>query len=428
MSHAGKVLLKVVARRLSAYCEAKGLLPEEQCGFRPDRSSTDTMFVVRRLQEVGRKAGVSLLMCFVDLQKAYDTVDRTLLWQVLTRIGVPPQIIAVIRQFHDGMRACVRLDDSVCSDWFEVEQGLRQGCVLSPQLFNIFFAAVLNVVLQRFSEKPAILAELVHLKEPSTSMGPEPAMDYVRRAVWGMLYADDACIVSQSPQGLAKMMEVIVEVCRAFALTVSAKKMETMCMPPPRTPRTMVRIEAAGQIYKQVQSFTYLGGAVTETPDMSVEIARRTRACWARIRRYSRELYGQPKVALSLETRMIKAEAIEALLCGCSTWTLRQEHYAKLRTVHHRVLLRIIGAQRKRPDHRMTSYNRALEITGCESIETTLRTRRLLWVGTLLRMSGGRLPKRIMFGNLEGAVRVENGVGRRKNGPTVYRATSGRLT
>ena len=120
-----------------------------------------------------------------------------------------------------------------------------------------------------------------------------------------MLYQKDrkdVCIVSRSPQGLAKMMEVIVEVCRAFALTVSAKKTETMCMPPPRTPRTMVRIGAAGQIYKQVQSFTYLGGAVTDTPDMSVEIARRTRASWMRIRRYSRELYGQPKVPLSLKT------------------------------------------------------------------------------------------------------------------------------
>ena len=81
------------------------------------------------------------------------------------------------------------------------------------------------------------------------------------------------------------MMEVIVEICRAYVLTVSAKKTETMCMPPPRTPRTMVRVEAAGQIYKQVQSLTYLGGAVTETPCMSVEIARRTRACWMRIRR-----------------------------------------------------------------------------------------------------------------------------------------------
>ena len=85
-------------------------------------------------------------------------------------------------------------------------------------------------------------------------------------------------------------------------------------MPPPRIPWTMGRIEAAGQIYKQVQSFTYLGGTVTETPDMSVEIARRTRVCWMRIRRYSRELYDQPKVALSLKTRMVKAEAIEVLL------------------------------------------------------------------------------------------------------------------
>ena len=183
MPHAGKVLLKVVARRLSAYCEAKGLLPEEeQCGFRPDRSTMDMMFVVRRLQEVGRRAGVSLYMCFIELQKAYDTGDRTLLWQVLIRIGVPSQMIAVIRQFHDGTKACVRPNDGVCSDWFEVEQRLRQGCVLSPLLFNIFFAAVLNVVLQKFGEKPAILAELVHLKEPSTSMGPEPAMDYP--AVW----------------------------------------------------------------------------------------------------------------------------------------------------------------------------------------------------------------------------------------------------
>ena len=93
-----------------------------------------------------------------------------------------------------------------------MEQGLRQGCVSSPLLFSIFFVAVLNVDLQRFSEDPAILADLAHLKGPSTLMGPEPAMDYVRPAVWGILYADDACIVLRSPQGLAKMMEVIVEV------------------------------------------------------------------------------------------------------------------------------------------------------------------------------------------------------------------------
>ena len=223
--------------------------------------------------------------------------------------------------------------------------------VIHAILFNIFFADVLNVVLQRFSEDPAIIADLVHLKEPSTSMGSGLAMDCIRRAAWGMLYADDAC--------------------GAFALTVSAERTEAMCMPSPPTPRTMVQIEAAGQIYRKVQSFTYLGGAVTKAPDMPAEIARRASSCWIRMRWYLSELYDQSKVALSLKTRMIKAEAIEALLYGCSTWTLRQEHYAKLHTAHHRVLLHIIGAQRKRPDHRMTSYNCALQITQSESIETT---------------------------------------------------------
>ena len=78
------------------------------------------MFAVRGLQEIERKAGVSLFICFIALQKAHETVDRTLLWHVLTRIGVPPHMIAIIQEFHDGMRACVRPDEGICSDWFEV--------------------------------------------------------------------------------------------------------------------------------------------------------------------------------------------------------------------------------------------------------------------------------------------------------------------
>ena len=111
VSHAGKVLFKIVATRLGAYCETRNLLPEEQCGFRPHRSTKDMIFAVRRLQELGRKARVPLFLSFIDLQKAYDSVDRTLLWQVLARLRAPPQIIEVIRQFRDGMRARVRSDD-----------------------------------------------------------------------------------------------------------------------------------------------------------------------------------------------------------------------------------------------------------------------------------------------------------------------------
>ena len=104
-------------------------------------------------------------VCFIDLTKAYDSVDRTLLWTALTRFDVPQNMISVIRRFHDGMRACVRLDDRVCSRWFAVEQGLRQGCVLVPLLFNIFFASVINVASTRFKADKGIIDASVHLRK-----------------------------------------------------------------------------------------------------------------------------------------------------------------------------------------------------------------------------------------------------------------------
>ena len=125
VAHAGKILLKIIARRLRVYCERVGVLPEEQSGFRPNRATTDMMFVIRRLQELTRKRRIPLYLCFIGLTKAYDSVDLTLLWKVLARFDVPQNMIAVIRRFHDGMRACVRLDDRVCSGWLAVEQGLR---------------------------------------------------------------------------------------------------------------------------------------------------------------------------------------------------------------------------------------------------------------------------------------------------------------
>ena len=103
-------------------------------------------------------------MCFIDLTKAYDSVDRTLLWDVLARFSVPPRILAVIRQFHDGMQACARLDDGECSDKFDVRQGLRQGCVLAPLLFNMLFTAVLRVAEKRFVSAAAITDNMVQLQ------------------------------------------------------------------------------------------------------------------------------------------------------------------------------------------------------------------------------------------------------------------------
>ena len=168
-------------------------------------------------------------------------------------------------------------------------------------------------------------------------------------------------------------------------------------MPIPHASATKIVFNATGQQYRQTTSFTYLGGTVTETPNLSDEIDRRIRAEGMGFKRYRRELYDRPKVSLlPLKARMARSEVVRALLYGCATWTPLKGHYAKLRTTHHRMLLQILGAWCKSPNKRILSYKDALQRTKCESIETTTRTRRLLWVGALLRM-GDQRPSGVVF-------------------------------
>lgn len=162
-------------------------------------------------------ARVPLRLCFIDLLKTYDSDDRSLPWEVLAGFVVLPRMTAFIRQFHDGMRACVRNENGDCSEEFNVQQGLREGCPITPSLFNIF-ADFLLVALQWPSEDSDILTDLVHLQEQPMRVGPETAMKYFRRAVWGMLYTDVVCIVSWSPPGLERMA-TLVDAFDAFGIT-----------------------------------------------------------------------------------------------------------------------------------------------------------------------------------------------------------------
>ena len=99
---------------------------------------------------------------------------------------------------------------------------------------------------------------------------------------------------------------------------------------------------------------------------------------------------------------MLKAEVMETLLYGCVTWTLGQEHFAELRTAHHKLLLRIIGLQRRQRTDHLMSYAKALKKARCESVETTIRKRRLLFAGAVQRMTNVRLTRRVMFGTMAG--------------------------
>ena len=82
----------------------------------------------------------------------------------LVRFGVPPEMLAVIRKFHDGMQACVWLDDGGCSAKFDVGRGLRHRCVLAPLLFSMFFQALLRAAENHFAADAAVTENIVQLQ------------------------------------------------------------------------------------------------------------------------------------------------------------------------------------------------------------------------------------------------------------------------
>ena len=112
------------------------------------------------------------------------------------------------------------------------------------------------------------------------------------------------------------------------------------------------------------------------------------------------EIYCRPSVRLRLKVRMLKAEVLETLLYGCITWS--KASYDRLRKAHYRMLVRCLGwRKRKREDH-ILSYANALLSNNSESVETTVRRRRILFAGFVARMGEERLPRRVMFGDMLG--------------------------
>jgi hypothetical protein len=302
-------------------------------------------------------------------------------------------------------RASVRVDDE-CSDWFEVTRGVRQGCVLAPLLFNLFFTAVLTVAVERFKADDQVMEDLVEIKcrfdtDPSDNEKRKAKTLVLVRKLWGMLYADDAGVVSRSQASLAKMMEAIVSTSSEFGLTVSEPKTETMHLRARGEARAEVRIEAAGQHYGQAVKFIYLGGCISDDADISVELRRRRARAFYKLKLYGKEVFHR-RCGVTLKTRLslLKSEVTEALLYGCETWTLGAEHDRLLRSTHHHALLRCIGFRKKSHTSRLLAYHEVLARCKVESIETTILRRRLRWAGKVVRMDDSRLPKAMLFGEL----------------------------
>ena len=130
---------------------ADRVYPESQCGFRAERSTVDMIFSVRQLQEKCRERQMPLYMAFIDLTKAFDFVSRRGLFQLLKKIGCPPQLLSITYSFHDDMKGTVSFDGA-SSEPFTIKSGVNQGCVLAPTLFGIFFSLMLKFAFAEFEE------------------------------------------------------------------------------------------------------------------------------------------------------------------------------------------------------------------------------------------------------------------------------------
>lgn len=219
-------------------------------------STARLLAVMRRPQDLGREWKIPLCACFIDLQKAHDSVERNHVWEVLARFDMPQKIEVLLRQLQNGVWARMQTGNCECSERYEVKQGQlqgqRQGQAMSLFIVNVFLAAVLLIVLMCCSEDEDIIASLVQLEEDGVE-GEKERIDRPQNVVWSMVRADDTGVVSMSTERLTKMTTVIVIVVEAAGLTMLENSTETMRF---RTPQQGPKekplvVEAAGQKYTQ---------------------------------------------------------------------------------------------------------------------------------------------------------------------------------
>jgi len=116
-------------------------------------------------------------MAFIDLSKAFDTMDRAILWKTLSKFGFPPIFLAILRDFHDDMSAQV-IYGGASSEFFPVQVGVKQGCVLAPVIFNIFMTAVALYACNSFLQDNGISVKYRldgNLSRVQTQLVPPPS-------------------------------------------------------------------------------------------------------------------------------------------------------------------------------------------------------------------------------------------------------------
>uniref|UniRef100_A0A4W2FEK4 Reverse transcriptase domain-containing protein n=1 Tax=Bos indicus x Bos taurus TaxID=30522 RepID=A0A4W2FEK4_BOBOX len=200
VSHASKVLLKILQARLQQYVKRE--LPVVQPGFRKGRGTRDQIANICWIIEKAREFQKNIYFCFIDYAKAFDCVDHNKLRKILQEMGIPDHLICLLRNLYAGQEATVRTGHGT-TDWFKIRKGVRQGCILSPCLFNFYAEYIMrNAGLEEAQAETNI----------------------ARRNINNLRYADDATLMAESEEELKSLLMKVKEETEKVGLKLNIQK------------------------------------------------------------------------------------------------------------------------------------------------------------------------------------------------------------
>ena len=141
ISHTRKVMLKILLTKLQQYLNHE--LPDVQAGFRKGRGTRDQTANICWIIKKAKEFQKNIYFCFIDYAKAFDCVDHNKLWKILKEIGIPDHLTCLLRNLYAGQESTVRTEHGT-TDWFQIGEGVHQGCILSLCLFNLYVEYIMR--------------------------------------------------------------------------------------------------------------------------------------------------------------------------------------------------------------------------------------------------------------------------------------------
>lgn len=387
LSIVGKIFARVLLPRLQTV--ANRVYPEAQCGFRAGRSTIDMVFSIRQLQEKCREQRRPLYIAFVDLTKAFDLVSRSGLFTLLMKIGCPPKLLSLIISFHIRMHGTVSFNGEI-SRPFEIRSGVKQGCVLAPTLFGVFFSLLLHHAFR--SSREGVLLHTRHDGKLFNLARLRAKTKVKTVLIREMLFADDAAFVSHTEEGLQALMDNFSSACEDFGLTISIKKTEVLAQGTQADPTIRIR----DQVLNNVSSFKYLGSTISSNLSLDAELNSRIGKAAAVFGKLEKRVWSNHKLRLKTKARVYTACVLSTLLYGSEAWPSYAKEESRLNSFHLRCLRKILGITWKDEVANAEVLSRA----GVPTIQSLLSQRRLRWLGHVKRMGPERLPKDLLYGQL----------------------------